>query len=126
MWNYSAPTTPAPSCSRGTVRLRPKVGQPILAAAGFPAGWSGLHVQGGAGSKAGCRQDCLPHNSRLLASVLALFLTLTLAHAQPLDTLARDYHDNPSPRTHAAVLAFANAHPKDINGALALLVLGSV
>jgi hypothetical protein len=47
----------------GTVRLRRKVGQPILAAAGFPAGWSGPRVQGGAGSKAGCRQDCLPHNS---------------------------------------------------------------
>jgi len=39
------------------------VGQPIVAAAGFPAGWSGLHVQGGAGSKAGCRQDCLPHRA---------------------------------------------------------------
>jgi hypothetical protein len=33
------------------------------AAAGFPAGSSGLNVQGETGSKAGCRQDCLPHNS---------------------------------------------------------------
>jgi soluble lytic murein transglycosylase len=53
-------------------------------------------------------------------------LTLALAHSQPLDTLARELHDNPSPRTRAAVLAFANAHPKDVNGALALLALGSV
>ena len=145
MWNYSALTTPAPLCSTGlpacvrrsTVRLRRKVGQPILAAAGFPAGSSGLRVQGGAGSKAGCRQDCLPHNSSrrakkrgfsstgLLTCVPAFFFTFTLA-AQNLDTLARDYHDNPSPRSRAAVLSFANAHSKDVNGALALLVLGSV
>jgi hypothetical protein len=39
------------------------LGQPILAAAGFLTDWSGLHVQGETGSKAGCRQDCLPHTN---------------------------------------------------------------
>jgi plastocyanin len=46
-----------------TVRLSRKVGQPILAA----AGWTELHVKGGAGSTAGCRQDRLPHNLSRLA-----------------------------------------------------------
>jgi hypothetical protein len=49
-----------------------KVGQPILAAAGFPAGSSGLQVQGGADSKAGCRQYCLPHIWRIVATVTAI------------------------------------------------------
>jgi hypothetical protein len=71
-----------PGCDEA--RLRRKVGQPILAAAGFPAGWSGLRVKGGAGSKAGCRQDCLPHNSLQAATILrcshclkVVFLTTT-------------------------------------------------
>jgi hypothetical protein len=34
-----------------------------LPAAGLPAGWPGLYVIRRAGSKVGCRQDCLPHNS---------------------------------------------------------------
>jgi hypothetical protein len=36
-------------------------GQPILAAAGFPARWLALYVSGRAGWKAGCGQECLPH-----------------------------------------------------------------
>lgn len=44
--------------------------------------------------------------------------------AQTLDKLARNYHDRPSAATRAAVLNYANAHPRDKNGALALLVLG--
>jgi soluble lytic murein transglycosylase len=56
--------------------------------------------------------------------VVALIAMVAFGHAQTLDALARDYHDNPSPRTRAAVLSYSNAHPKDVNGALALLVLG--
>jgi soluble lytic murein transglycosylase len=70
--------------------------------------------------------SCVPRSHSCERVFSALFFTFALAHSQPLDTLARDYHDNPGPRTHTAVLAFANAHPKDVNGALALLVLGSV
>ena len=56
---------------------------------------------------------------------LAALLTAAALSAQPLDTLARNYHDKPSPATRQAVLAYANAHPKDSTGALALLVLGA-
>src|SRR4029077_16529476 len=48
-----------------------------------------------------------------------------LAPAQTLENLALAYRKNPRPQTRAAVLRFPNAHPKDINGALALLVLGA-
>src|SRR5260370_21903663 len=44
--------------------------------------------------------------------------------AQTLDALAHNYHDKPTPATRAAVLSYANAHPKDASGALAMLVLG--
>src|ERR1051326_62151 len=58
----------------------------------------------------------------------AAILTITAAaaiSAQPLDTLARNYHDRPTAANRAAVLSYANAHPKDISGALALLVGGA-
>src|SRR5580693_4670010 len=42
-----------------------------------------------------------------------------------LETLASTYRKTPNPRTRAAVLGFAKAHPSDQSGALALLVLGS-
>jgi soluble lytic murein transglycosylase len=54
-----------------------------------------------------------------------LVAALALAQAQPLDTLAREYHDKPSLRTRAAVLNYANAHSKDVTGALAFLALGA-
>src|SRR5271166_4138929 len=56
---------------------------------------------------------------------LSLVIAAALSAQTSLDTLARNYHDRPSPATRAAVLAYSNAHPKDLNGALALLVLGS-
>src|SRR5258708_2358078 len=76
--------------------------------------------------------NCLARNipARWLDSTVARFATvlvavLALAQAQPLDTLAREYHDKPSLRTRAAVLSYANAHPKDVTGALAFLVVGA-
>jgi hypothetical protein len=59
------------------------VGQPILAAAGFPAGWSGLCGRRGASSKAGCRQDCLPHNGEFMQRISRrLFLAGAAAGAR--------------------------------------------
>src|SRR5260370_12097489 len=45
--------------------------------------------------------------------------------AQTLETLGATYRKTPNARTRAAVLRFANAHPADKNGALALLLLGA-
>ena len=62
------------------------------------------------------------------APVIAVALTATLAFAaplSPLETIAANYRKAPNARTRAAVLRYANAHPKDESGALALLVLGS-
>ena len=61
----------------------------------------------------------------LSAPLLLLLLTSAVLPAQTLENLALAYRKNPKPQTRAAVLRYANAHPKDINGALALLVLGA-
>ena len=45
--------------------------------------------------------------------------------AQSLETLGSNYRKTPNPRTRAALLRYANAHPSDKNGALALLALGA-
>ena len=45
--------------------------------------------------------------------------------AQSLETLGANYHKTPNPRTRAALLRYASAHPSDKNGALALLALGA-
>jgi soluble lytic murein transglycosylase len=45
--------------------------------------------------------------------------------AQTLESLGASYRKTPNPRTRAALLRFANAHPSDKNGALALLALGA-
>ncbi|HXR34494.1 MAG TPA: transglycosylase SLT domain-containing protein, partial [Candidatus Binataceae bacterium] len=55
---------------------------------------------------------------------LAVLVTTAALSAQTLDTLAHNYRDEPAAATRAAVLSYANAHPKDASGALALLVLG--
>lgn len=58
-----------------------------------------------------------------------LALAALAAHAlraQPLESLARAYRENPTPTHQAALLRFAGAHPKDASGALALMVLGAV
>jgi peptidoglycan lytic transglycosylase len=45
--------------------------------------------------------------------------------SQTLENLALAYRKNPRAQTRAAVLRYANAHPKDADGALALLALGA-
>jgi soluble lytic murein transglycosylase len=45
--------------------------------------------------------------------------------AQSLETLGANYRKTPTPRTRAALLRYAHAHPNDKNGALALLALGA-
>ena len=45
--------------------------------------------------------------------------------AQSPETLGASYRKTPNPRTRAALLRYANAHPSDKNGALALLALGA-
>ena len=57
--------------------------------------------------------------------LLLLLFTAILLPAQTLENLALAYRKNPKPQTRAVVLRFANAHPKDLNGALALLALGA-
>lgn len=61
----------------------------------------------------------------LWARACVAFGFLSCLHAQTLDILAHTYRKTPSLPTRAAVLKFANAHPKDTNGALALLLLGA-
>jgi soluble lytic murein transglycosylase len=62
---------------------------------------------------------------------VALALALVLAgsvllRAEAIESIADSYRKQPSPATRAAVVRFANAHPKDRDGALALLALGAV
>ncbi|HEX4593599.1 MAG TPA: transglycosylase SLT domain-containing protein, partial [Bryobacteraceae bacterium] len=45
--------------------------------------------------------------------------------AQSLETLGANYRKTPNPRSRAALLSYATAHPADRNGALALLALGA-
>jgi len=73
---------------------------------------------------------CLVPNIRARSSKLSLALALAALAAwgaplSPLQTVAANYRKTPNARTRAAVLRFANAHPKDESGALALLVLGA-
>jgi soluble lytic murein transglycosylase len=56
---------------------------------------------------------------------LIVALACPAAPVHSLETLASNYRKTPNPRTRAAVLQFANAHPNDQSGALALLVLGA-
>src|SRR5438067_13525361 len=52
-------------------------------------------------------------------------LCATSVSAQSLESLGASYRKAPNPRTRAALLLYANAHPTDKNGALALLALGA-
>ncbi|MGA2184201.1 MAG: transglycosylase SLT domain-containing protein [Bryobacteraceae bacterium] len=66
-----------------------------------------------------------------MAGPLALAFAIVAAgsvllRAEPFETIADAYRKRPSPGTRAAVVHFANAHPKDREGALALLALGAV
>ena len=63
--------------------------------------------------------------SRLWLGLAFACLPIWSAAPSALETLASNYRKTPNPRTRAAVMRFANAHPNDQSGALALLVLGS-
>ncbi|HXG33629.1 MAG TPA: transglycosylase SLT domain-containing protein [Bryobacteraceae bacterium] len=56
--------------------------------------------------------------------LVCLLAALEAAAAQTLESLARTYRDSPTPAARAALLRYAAAHPKDVNGALALLAVG--
>ena len=60
----------------------------------------------------------------MLRNVALTALCVASVSAQSLETLSANYRKTPNPRTRAAILRFANAHPADKDGALALLVLG--
>ena len=63
---------------------------------------------------------------RLAPLLLAVSLVVGLTQGpQELAPLARAYHDSPSPARRDALLRYAAAHPKDSNGALALLAAGA-
>ncbi|HXA68088.1 MAG TPA: transglycosylase SLT domain-containing protein [Bryobacteraceae bacterium] len=64
------------------------------------------------------------YSSRLRLAALACLCAASMS-AQSLETLGANYRKTPTPRTRAALLRYANAHPNDKNGALALLALGA-
>jgi len=70
--------------------------------------------------------SCVQRRQSCRRLVLLLLCLLATAHAQTLDALAHSFKDTPTQTNRAAVLNFAAAHPKDADGALALLVAGSV
>ncbi len=57
-------------------------------------------------------------------TVLIVCATALCLTAQTLAPQARRYREAPSPARRAALVRYAAEHPKDVNGALALLVLG--
>ena len=61
------------------------------------------------------------HLRKLFA--LAVICTASMA-AQSLETLAHQYRDKATPARRNAIRQYATAHPKDQNGALALLAMG--
>jgi soluble lytic murein transglycosylase len=65
---------------------------------------------------------------RRIAGALVLALAVICGvslHSQVLETTAEAWRKSPSAATRAAVVRFANAHPQDRDGALALLTLGA-
>lgn len=64
--------------------------------------------------------------ARLLAVALAIATVASVpGRAQALETIVDAWRKQPTPAARAAVVHFANAHPKDRDGALALLALGA-
>jgi soluble lytic murein transglycosylase len=58
--------------------------------------------------------------------VLALAIVSVISlYGEALETTAKAWRTSPSAATRSAVVRFANAHPKDRDGALALLALGA-
>jgi len=56
--------------------------------------------------------------------IFVLFISALLLPGQSLDSLAKAYREKPAPARRDALLRYAAAHPKDANGALALLAVG--
>jgi soluble lytic murein transglycosylase len=67
----------------------------------------------------------MPRAFKLCLALAIACLACSGAPVPSLETLAANYRKTPNPRTRALVLHFANTHPNDQSGALALLVLGS-
>lgn len=61
--------------------------------------------------------------SRAACGALALVLAAGACRAQGLESLGRAFHQQHTPANRAALVRFAVAHPKDQDGALALLAL---
>ncbi len=61
--------------------------------------------------------------SRAFCGVLTLLLAAGLSGAEGLASLARAFREKPTPANRSALLRFAAAHPKDRDGALALLAV---
>ncbi len=62
---------------------------------------------------------------RRFSYILGLAASIQFASAQTLETLARGYHATPTPAARGELLRYASLHGKDVNGALALLVVGA-
>lgn len=61
--------------------------------------------------------------SRAFCGVFALLFAAGLSGAAGLEALARAFRDKPTPANRAALLRFAAVHPKDRDGALAILAV---
>ena len=68
--------------------------------------------------------DAVKRHTSVRVAALACLCAAGLC-AQSLETLAENYRKTPNPKTRAAVIRFAGAHPSDKPGALALLLLGA-
>jgi peptidoglycan lytic transglycosylase len=64
-----------------------------------------------------------PAGGAAIAGICAAALSVSLC-AQSFDALADRYRKSPTPPARSAVLRYARAHPRDRDGALALLLLG--
>ncbi|HUS07087.1 MAG TPA: tetratricopeptide repeat protein, partial [Bryobacteraceae bacterium] len=69
------------------------------------------------------RGRCL--NAAALLTLAALAIAGHSLHAETPEALGRNYRKNPSSQNRAALVRFAAAHPKDIEGAEALLALAA-
>lgn len=72
-----------------------------------------------------CLAQIIRARSPKLSLTLAFAALACTAAPSSLETLASTYRKTPNLRTRAALVQFANAHPSDQQGALAMLVLGS-
>ncbi len=62
---------------------------------------------------------------RILALLALFLLPVFCGWSQTLETLVAAYRERPSPSTKAVLVAYAESHPSDREGALALLAVGA-